>query len=161
VLNTQFLPMFGPAGNGYEFRFKTPVPADKELEIKDLDSQAARVKTLVDAGFAPEDVLKYVGLPAMKYEEPKATGGAPDAAVPPAKAPVPAALSEYEVTDVPGATRGRPPRILDPEAQRLWSEASLIWAERPQAPLAVVAGQIGVSESTLRRYRNDFTMLSR
>jgi HK97 family phage portal protein len=142
TLNSQLLPMFGRFGEGFEFRFKTPVPADKELEIQELDSIAARAKTLVDAGYDPADVAKYVGLPAMAFEKPAST--------------LPPVGGGDEPSEPAPARRGRPSTADDPEARATWQEAVDYMVEHPSASFGAVAGLVGVSERTLRRYRDTF-----
>jgi HK97 family phage portal protein len=73
ALNVNFLPMFGTAGQGLEFDYIDPTPADRELEIKELSARAEAARELVTAGFAPDDVLSAVGLPEMRFQPPVAT----------------------------------------------------------------------------------------
>jgi HK97 family phage portal protein len=143
TLNSQLLPLFGEAvAKQYEFRFTTPVPADKELEILELDSQADRAKTLVDAGFDPAAVLEWVGIPAMAFQE---RASAPE---PPEGSTVP--------PTAPAARRGRRTTADDPGALAVWEQAQEYRRERPEASIEVIAGLTGVSERTLRRYQGVF-----
>lgn len=140
ALNSQLLPMFGKdTAAQFEFRFKTPVPADKELEIEELDSIATRAETLIRAGFAADDVANYVGLPQMAFERPETAP--PGGSTPPA----------------PQARRGRPSTANDASARAVWSAAQDYWTEHPTASFEVVSGHVGVSERTLRRYRDTFS----
>lgn len=67
ALNNDFLPLFGSTGQGVEFDYCNPVPEDHEAEAKQLTSRSDAAKTLVDAGWDPDDVLRVVELPDMKY----------------------------------------------------------------------------------------------
>jgi phage portal protein BeeE len=67
ILNTRLLPMFGRLGAGLEFDFDNPVPADLEAEAAQLTSRAGAAALLRGAGWAPEDCLATVGLPAMRF----------------------------------------------------------------------------------------------
>ncbi|MFB4312919.1 phage portal protein [Actinomadura sp. 21ATH] len=80
ALNSQFLPMFGTAGQGVEFDFVSPVPADRAAEDAERTSKATAFKTYIDAGVDPEDAAEVVGLPPMRVKEiapPPAPGAAP------------------------------------------------------------------------------------
>lgn len=142
TLNTKLLPMFGKAAQGLEFRFTTPVPADKELELKELDSQATRAKTLVDAGYDPAEVAKWAGLPEMAFVGPATR---PDGAPEDSDEPAPAM-----------PRRGRPRTSDDPQARAIWQQALDYWEGHPRASYEVVSGFLNVSERTLRRYRDAF-----
>lgn len=63
MLNNDFLPKFGSTGKGLEFDYVNPVPADRELEAKELTAKANAAKALVDAGLDRSGVLAAVGLP--------------------------------------------------------------------------------------------------
>lgn len=67
ALNNDFLPLFGTTGQGLEFDYEDPVPENKEANNNELTSKSSAAKSLVDAGFAPDDVLKTVGLPKMNF----------------------------------------------------------------------------------------------
>jgi HK97 family phage portal protein len=66
VLNTQFLPLFGSAGMGNEFDYIYPMPQNREQDNAELTAKTGAAKTLVDAGFDPDDACEVVGLPKMK-----------------------------------------------------------------------------------------------
>lgn len=66
ALNNDFLPMFGSTGQGVEFVYANPVPADREADNAERDSRTAAYKTLVDAGVDPGDAAAAVGLPPMR-----------------------------------------------------------------------------------------------
>ncbi|MFI0768619.1 phage portal protein [Streptomyces sp. NPDC021218] len=72
ALNHSFLPLFGKTAEGLEFDFVNPVPADLELESKQLTAKAEAVKLLVEAGVYGPEALAAVDLPEMSF-------GAPDA----------------------------------------------------------------------------------
>lgn len=67
ALNNDFLPMFGSTGQGLEWDYDSPVSADKETDNAERNSKATAVKTLVDAGFDPSEVLLAMGMPAMSF----------------------------------------------------------------------------------------------
>lgn len=145
VLNTVLLPMFGSLGKGYEFRFTNPVVADKEMELLELTAQSTAAKTLVEAGFDPKAVLKTVGLPEMAYSKPEKAPAAP------AKAP-------DDSPDGPSPIRraGRPSTAEDSAARAVWEQAGEYWDTHPYASFDTVSAFVGVSERTLRRYRDVF-----
>lgn len=102
MLNNIFLPMFGSTGEGVEFDYVTPVPANREQDAAELVSKTTAAATLVNAGFDPHDALEVVGLPDMDVVE-KATQ-AP--ALPPAWVPAPPAAPG---ADAPAAPAAAPP----------------------------------------------------
>ena len=65
TINTQFLPLFGTAGDGVEFDYSFPMPLNREQDNAELTAKAAAALTLVQAGFDPDAVLEVVGLPDM------------------------------------------------------------------------------------------------
>lgn len=65
VLNTQYLPLFGATGNGYEFDFVFPTPVNREQDALELTAKSNAALTLVTAGYDQHDVLTIVGLPDM------------------------------------------------------------------------------------------------
>lgn len=73
VLNSKFLPQFGPFGHGtgqpdVEFDYDSPVPEDQEAANAERASKTSAFKTLIDAGVDPEDAAKTAGLPPMKMK---------------------------------------------------------------------------------------------
>ena len=80
VLNYQFLPLFGSAGQGVEFDYIYPLPANREQDNAELLAKGQAALWLVQAGYDPEQVLETVGLPAMDATAPPAP--APDAGDP-------------------------------------------------------------------------------
>lgn len=72
VLNSQYLPLFGAAGEGVEFDFSFPMPTNREQDALELTTKSQAASVLVNAGYDPADVLEAVGLPAMGTVE-KAT----------------------------------------------------------------------------------------
>lgn len=76
VLNTQFLPMFGPSGHGtgqpdVEFDYETPVPPDQAAEDVTRTSKVNAFVALLGAGVEPADAAKAVDLPDMAMTPPK------------------------------------------------------------------------------------------
>ena len=69
VLNTQFLPMFGAAGEGVEFDYVFPMPANREQDNAELTAKCAAWAALVGAGAEPHAALEVVGLPDMEIVE--------------------------------------------------------------------------------------------
>lgn len=67
LLNHDFLPMFGTAGQGLEFDYDNPVPENAEAENADRTSKTGGAKNLVEAGWHPDDVTQAMGLPPMRY----------------------------------------------------------------------------------------------
>lgn len=92
TLNNKLLPMFGVTGEGVEFDYEDPSPDNREADNAELVAKANAAKTLVDAGFDPDDVLETVGLPSMAVVE-KATQ-AP--ALPPGWVPEPGTEPDAE-----------------------------------------------------------------
>lgn len=87
ALNNDLLPLYGPAGQGLEFDYDSPVPADKEAEQAERDSKATAAEKYISIGFDHKDVLAYLDIPDMKLApKPKP---APVVAPPPPE-PVPA-----------------------------------------------------------------------
>jgi HK97 family phage portal protein len=101
MLNSEFLPMFGSAGEGVEFDFENPVPDDQELEIKGLTAKADAYAALVGAGADPELVCEYLCIPDLGHIEPPEPAPAimPSAPAeqPAGDEPVPAALNGHKV----------------------------------------------------------------
>jgi len=67
ALNNDFLPLFGSTGQGLEFDYDNPVPDDREADNAERTSRASAAKTLIDAGFDPDDVASAMGLPQMRF----------------------------------------------------------------------------------------------
>ena len=83
VLNNPYLEMFGEPGQGVEFDFDDPFPASADQVNDELSVKSKAAQTLVDAGWDPDDVLKMVGFPKMKFKGPPQKQGNP----PPAQRP--------------------------------------------------------------------------
>lgn len=67
MLNNDFLPRFGPTGQGVEFDYENPVPENAEQRNADLTARSTAAKTLTDAGYNADAVLETVGLPPMEH----------------------------------------------------------------------------------------------
>lgn len=67
ILNYKILPQFGMSARGVEFRYRDVVPADQQGNREDRDSRIQGAVALVTAGWAPEDALKEMGLPPMRW----------------------------------------------------------------------------------------------
>lgn len=72
VLNFQFLPLFGAAGEGVEFDYHFPMPLNREQDNAELTAKSAAALALVQAGYDPAAVLEAVGLPPMESVAPPA-----------------------------------------------------------------------------------------
>jgi HK97 family phage portal protein len=73
ALNNDLLPLFGTTGQGVEFDYDTPVPADRAADNNELTAKANAVTALVAAGFDAASVCAAVGMPEMTF-----VGGRPD-----------------------------------------------------------------------------------
>jgi hypothetical protein len=71
----QYMPLFGSLGNGYEFDYITPVPANREQDNVELLAKAQSALFLRQAGFAAAAVTKVVGLPDMEEAPPPTPAG--------------------------------------------------------------------------------------
>jgi HK97 family phage portal protein len=87
VLNHRLLPMFGDTATNLEFDFDSPVPDDVELDNATTTTKANAAYTLVSAGFQPDDVTDYLGMPRMRYVGPPAGLMGPRPGGPPAPEP--------------------------------------------------------------------------
>jgi len=67
ALNFEFLPLFGSTGQGLEFDYCNPVPDDRAADSAEFQSKVNSAKTLIDAGFDPNETLSAVGLPAITH----------------------------------------------------------------------------------------------
>lgn len=67
ALNNDFLPMFGPAGEGVEFDYVSPVPEDLDREAAERTSKVQAAVALVNAGWDAAEVLDSMGLPEMTF----------------------------------------------------------------------------------------------
>ena len=67
ALNFEFLPLFGSTGQGLEFDYCNPVPDDRAADSAEFQSKVNSAKTLIDAGFDPDETLSAVGLPAITH----------------------------------------------------------------------------------------------
>lgn len=82
AINNQFLPMFGSTGDGVEFSYVRPVPANRELDNLELTSKSNAAALLVTAGFDSTDVCKVVGLPDMGFQAPAPPAAATEPSTP-------------------------------------------------------------------------------
>lgn len=67
ALNFDFLPMFGTSGQGVEFDYDNPVPADRQTEANELTAKTNAAAALVNAGYEPAGVLSAMGLPEIAF----------------------------------------------------------------------------------------------
>jgi len=76
ALNNNFLPMYGPLGEGVEFDYRSPVPEDKDREASERTSKIDGLMKLIQY-FEPPEVLEFLGLPPMTLKvmsEPQPAG---------------------------------------------------------------------------------------
>jgi HK97 family phage portal protein len=64
ALNNNFLPLYGPLGEGVEFNFVSPIPEDKDREASERSSKVDAVVKLLEI-FEPEEVFEFLGLPSF------------------------------------------------------------------------------------------------
>lgn len=69
ALNTQFLPMFGPLGEGVEFDYVSDAPEDAETANAERTSKVNAFVQLINAGVDPEEAAEVCGLPPMTMRE--------------------------------------------------------------------------------------------
>lgn len=92
LLNTKLLPMFGEGqADQYEWVYDDPTPEDKKGDAEVLAAAATAVKTFIDAGFDPSDVLEACHIEPMKRAEtpPPPALAAPGPVQQPGQAPPP------------------------------------------------------------------------
>jgi HK97 family phage portal protein len=79
VLNYQYLPLFGSAGDNVEFDYSFPRPLNREADNEELVAKATAAQLLVSSGWDPGAVLEVVGLPDMPFAAPAAPAAPADA----------------------------------------------------------------------------------
>lgn len=70
ALNTQYLPLFGTAGDGVEFDYIYPLPQNREQDNAELQAKSQAALLLTQAGYDRNAVLQVVGLPDMPVPAP-------------------------------------------------------------------------------------------
>ena len=68
ALNNEFLPFYGPLGDGVEFDYVSPIPEDKDREASERTSKIDGLIKLIQH-FEPEEVLEFLGLPSFTLKE--------------------------------------------------------------------------------------------
>jgi HK97 family phage portal protein len=98
MLNNEFLPMFGSAGQGVEFDYEDIVPEDREAEVKEITAKSNAYVALVTAGADPELTAEWLCIPDLGHTMPVPAPQPAPAAVPAAMPPeaVPAALNGHK-----------------------------------------------------------------
>jgi len=119
MLNTQFLPMFGPGAKGLEFDFESPVPDDRAADSAELTARVNAAVALMGLGADPADTLKKLDLPDIKFSAPAPAPAPQVPADDPQDRELAALLREY------GPVLNRAPR-------RLWTPRSA--SEQPELP---------------------------
>jgi HK97 family phage portal protein len=66
ALNNDLLPLFGTAGEGVEFDYENPTPADEESDAKILFDKSHAALFLSQAGYDREGILEALHLPNIK-----------------------------------------------------------------------------------------------
>lgn len=67
VLNTEFLPMFGPAGEGLEFDYISPLKDDDEVAAQVMVAKAEAFAALVNGGTPLAEAARLAGLPDVDF----------------------------------------------------------------------------------------------
>src|SRR5882757_1339158 len=67
VLNTEFLPMFGPAGQGLEWDYISPLKDDDEVAAQVMVSKATAFGALVKGGAPLVEAARLAGLPDVDF----------------------------------------------------------------------------------------------
>lgn len=81
ALNSDFLPLFGKdVAREYEFDHEDPTPEDREADRLERVAAVEMAVKLIKEGFDPDQVMEFLGLPALDYTKP-----APAPAAAPAK----------------------------------------------------------------------------
>jgi HK97 family phage portal protein len=139
ALNHRLLPLYGRTAEGLEFDYENPVPEDRELAAKELQSKAIALREFVDAGVYGPEACEALNLPVMAFGQPDAD---PDRAllVDILKA-APAALADRILPmlgfDVPAAPAPAAPAPgQEPPAPEPAPEPANSWAD-------TVAGLVG------------------
>lgn len=106
AFNNDLLAAFGAAGSNLEFDYESPVEEDDASNASIMVQKATAAKLLADAGWKPDDVLKTVELPPMKYDQ--ALKKVP-VAVPPPSAP----STDPAYTEQPVPGQGGDPNLAN------------------------------------------------
>ena len=67
LLNTKLLPKFGGLGEGYEFDYDDPTPANAQEELQSLKARSLSAASFVREGFDPDGVLEAFGFPPIPW----------------------------------------------------------------------------------------------
>lgn len=70
-LNFSLLPLYGPTGEGLEWDYVSPVPANGEAENASITARSAALALLTEKGFDAAEVLEYLDMPALSYTKPE------------------------------------------------------------------------------------------
>lgn len=69
ALNWEFLPMFGPGWEQYEFDYETPVRDDQEIVNGTLTANVQAAMAMIDGGADPVETCQAFGLPDVTWAE--------------------------------------------------------------------------------------------
>lgn len=119
ALNSDFLPLFGPAAEGLEFDYDSPVPEDQDAENAERDSRVKAYISLTGAGVKPASASEYLDLPEFEHD-PKPEPVAPVVPLPvpdPNADPAadPAGLGAAMHRHPSGLRLAADPRYVDPD----------------------------------------------
>lgn len=78
MLNTNYLPLFGPTAQGTEFDYVSPVPADKLLQAQVDEAISMAVRNLTQSGYDGDAVATWADLPDLEWERPAVTTSTPN-----------------------------------------------------------------------------------
>jgi HK97 family phage portal protein len=70
-LNFSLLPQYGGTGEGLEWDYVSPVPANGEAENASITARSEALVKVTGAGFDEKDVLAWLGLPALGFTKPE------------------------------------------------------------------------------------------
>jgi HK97 family phage portal protein len=70
LLNQRLLPMYGPAGRGFEFDYADPIPPDRAQAQAEQTADISNALALIGEGFDEGEVLEFFGLPQWKRTAP-------------------------------------------------------------------------------------------
>jgi HK97 family phage portal protein len=81
-LRNEMLTAYGPAGEGLEWDYDSPVPENSDQENASIVAKSGALATLTEKGFDAAELLKFFGWPEISYSKPEpptivAPGGAP------------------------------------------------------------------------------------
>jgi len=70
-LNFSLLPLYGPTGEGLEWDYISPVPANSDAENSSITARTTALALLAEKGFDSAEVCAYLDLPELTYTKPE------------------------------------------------------------------------------------------